>query len=43
MDRAEFLKRATAGAAGLALGTAAVSRKIVTAQSARPNILLIMT
>jgi arylsulfatase A-like enzyme len=43
MDRAEFLKRATAGAAGLALGTAYTSRKRATAQETKPNILLIMT
>jgi N-acetylglucosamine-6-sulfatase len=43
MDRAEFLKRATAGAAGLALATAAPARKSATARAAKPNILLIMT
>jgi arylsulfatase A-like enzyme len=43
MDRAEFLKKATAGAAGLALGTAVGSHKSLTAQAAKPNILLIMT
>ena len=43
MDRAEFLKRATAGAAGLALGTAVTSQRSATSQTARPNILLIMT
>jgi len=44
MDRAEFLKKATAGAAGLALGTAVTShKKSATAQAGRPNILLIMT
>ncbi len=42
MDRAEFLKRATAGATGLALATAA-AQKSTTAQADRPNILLIMT
>jgi N-acetylglucosamine-6-sulfatase len=43
MDRAEFLKKATAGAAGLALATAATASKSETAQAAQPNILLIMT
>ena len=43
MDRADFLKRATASAAGLALGTAAALRKSEPALEARPNILLIMT
>jgi arylsulfatase A-like enzyme len=43
MDRAEFLKKATTGAAGLALGTAIASRQRAPAQAIRPNILLIMT
>lgn len=43
MDRKEFLKRATAGAAGLALASAATTRWSTTAQAAKPNILLIMT
>jgi N-acetylglucosamine-6-sulfatase len=43
MDRAEFLKKTIAGAAGLALATAATVRKNETAQAAQPNILLIMT
>ena len=43
MDRAEFLKKATAGAAGLDLAATATSRKSAEAQAARPNILLIMT
>ena len=43
MDRAEFLKKATAGAAGLALATAATVQKTEPAQAAPPNILLIMT
>lgn len=43
MDRAEFLRRVTAGAAGLALATAAPPRKGATARAAKPNILLIMT
>jgi arylsulfatase A-like enzyme len=43
MDRAEFLKSATAGAVGLALATAALARKSETTQAAQPNILLIMT
>ena len=43
MDRAEFLKKATAGAAGLALATAATASKSEPAQAAQPNILLIMT
>ncbi len=43
MDRAEFLRRAGAGAAGLALAAAAPRRRNATAQASRPNILLIMT
>jgi arylsulfatase A-like enzyme len=43
MDRAEFLKSATAGAVGLALATAAPASKSETTQAAQPNILLIMT
>ena len=42
MDRAES-SRATAGAAGLALATAAPVRESATAQASKPNILLIMT
>src|SRR4028119_106410 len=43
MDRAEFLKKAGAGAAGLALAAAAPGRRSTTAQASRPNVLLIMT
>jgi N-acetylglucosamine-6-sulfatase len=43
MDRAEFLRKASVGAAGLALATAASARNNVTALATRPNILLIMT
>lgn len=43
MDRAEFLKKATAGTVGLALAGAAPARKNATAQATKPNILLIMT
>src|ERR687898_187660 len=43
MDRAEFLRRAGTGAAGLALAGAAFGRRRVAAQSSRPNVLLIMT
>ncbi len=43
MDRTEFLKRATAGAAGLALTAVAPARKGATARASKPNILLIMT
>jgi N-acetylglucosamine-6-sulfatase len=43
MDRAEFLKRATAGTVGLALATAAPARKSATTRAVKPNILLIMT
>jgi N-acetylglucosamine-6-sulfatase len=43
MDRAEFLRRVGAGTAGLALATFGSSWKSATAQSSKPNILLIMT
>ena len=43
MDRAEFLRRAGAGAAGLMLAPSAPRRRTATAQASRPNILLIMT
>ncbi|CAA9385228.1 MAG: Choline-sulfatase [uncultured Rubrobacteraceae bacterium] len=43
MNRAEFLRRAGAGAAGLALAASAPRRTAATAQARRPNILLIMT
>ena len=43
MDRAEFLRRAGTGAAGLALAGAAFGRRGAGAQEARPNVLLIMT
>jgi arylsulfatase A-like enzyme len=43
VDRAEFLRRAGAGAAGLMLASSAPRRRTATAQATRPNILLIMT
>lgn len=43
MDRAEFLRKAGAGAAGLALAAAAPVQRSATAQASKPNILLIMT
>jgi hypothetical protein len=43
LDRAEFLKRAGAGAAGLALAAAAPGRIGTTARADNPNVLLIMT
>lgn len=43
MDRTEFLRRAGAGAAGLALATSAPRRRSARAQASKPNILLIMT
>jgi N-acetylglucosamine-6-sulfatase len=43
MDRAEFLKKAGAGAAGLALAASAPGRRSATAQATKPNVLLIMT
>ena len=43
MDRAEFLKKAGAGAAGLALAGSALGGKSETAQATKPNVLLIMT
>jgi arylsulfatase A-like enzyme len=43
MDRAEFLRRAGTGAAGLALAGVALGRGGAGAQETKPNILLIMT
>lgn len=43
MDRTEFLRRAGAVAAGLALATSAPRRRSARAQASKPNILLIMT
>jgi arylsulfatase A-like enzyme len=45
MDRAEFLKKTAAGAAGLALATSApaAKRRTAVAQERGPNVLLIMT
>ncbi len=43
MDRAEFLKRAGMGTAGLAFATSAPAGKSAAARTSRPNILLIMT
>jgi arylsulfatase A-like enzyme len=43
MDRAEFLRRAGAGAAGLALAAPALGCRSETAQETKPNVLLIMT
>jgi arylsulfatase A-like enzyme len=43
MDRAEFLKRAGIGTAGLALARATFGRRGAGAQEGRPNVLLIMT
>src|SRR3712207_3812468 len=43
MDRAELLRRVGAGTAGLALPTFGSNWKSATAQSSKPNILLIMT
>jgi N-acetylglucosamine-6-sulfatase len=43
MDRAEFLRRVGTGAAGLMLASSALGHRKATAQSTRPNVLLIMT
>ena len=43
MDRAEFLRRAGAGAAGLALAAPALGSRSETPQATKPNVLLIMT
>lgn len=43
MDRAEFLRRAGAGAAGLALAASTPRWRGAAAQASKPNILLIMT
>ncbi len=43
MDRAEFLRRAGVGAAGMALAAAAPGQRGARAQASKPNILLIMT
>ncbi len=43
MNRAEFLRRAGTGAAGLMLASSALGHRSAAAQSTRPNVLLIMT
>ena len=43
MDRAEFLRRAGTGAAGLMLASSALEHRSATAQATKPNVLLVMT
>ena len=43
MDRAEFLRRVGAGAAGLMLASSAPRRRTATVEASKPNVLLIMT